>query len=209
MYYYSNASPVFKCNCLNFYFIPGADPGFPMGTNPKGAPTYYYFPCNVFTPVCQSFFSQEERSLYDVTSCLAASSHVPRGVCVSGCMFLLGVSVSGPMFLPGGVSLDRDWNAFLFPNFFRTTAWKWRKLDREVQYIIRRCIHRILEAYWAPLAAFWHLNALLFSTLQFSKWYLTCDIVRQGAITACRRSSTLYSTKVISQQPSLKISYYF
>ena len=115
MYYYSNASPVFKCNCLNFYFIPGADPGFPMGTNPKGAPTYYYFPCNVFTPVCQSFFSQEEGSLYDVTSCLAASSHVSSegGLCLwlhvpSGGLCLWSHVPSRGVSLTETPPLDRD-----------------------------------------------------------------------------------------------------
>ena len=44
---------------------------------------------------CLSFCSQG-RSLYDVTSCLAACSNIPSRI----------VSVSGPMFLPGG-SLPR------------------------------------------------------------------------------------------------------
>ena len=34
---------------------------------------------NVFAPVCQSFCSQGEGSLYNDTSCLAAWSHVPLG----------------------------------------------------------------------------------------------------------------------------------
>ena len=45
---------------------------------------------NVITGVCLSTGG----SLYDVTSCLAASSHVPSGA-----------SVPGPMFLLGGLSL--------------------------------------------------------------------------------------------------------
>ena len=75
---------------------------------------------NVFTRLS---FCSWEGSLYDVTSCLAAWSHVPSGV---------GVSVSGPMFLLGGLRetpgqrpppLPRTlksgqytyyWNAFLF-----------------------------------------------------------------------------------------------
>ena len=44
---------------------------------------------NVFTHVCYSVH-RGRGSLYDVTSCLVAWSHVPSGV-----------SVSGPMFLPG------------------------------------------------------------------------------------------------------------
>ena len=46
---------------------------------------------NVFTGVCLSTGG----SIYDVTSCLAAWSRVPSR----------GVSVPGPMFLPGGWSL--------------------------------------------------------------------------------------------------------
>ena len=42
-----------------------------------------------------SFYSHGGGSLYDVISCLAAWSHVPSG----------GVSVSGQMFLIGGVSV--------------------------------------------------------------------------------------------------------
>ena len=48
---------------------------------------------NVFTPVC--LFTWE--SLYDVTSCLAAWSYVPSK----------GISVSGPMFLVGGLPPER------------------------------------------------------------------------------------------------------
>ena len=83
---------------------------------------------DVFTPVCQSFCSGG--SPCDVTSCLAAWSHVPsRGVSVSGPMLFPGGSLSlvpcsfqgglflwshvpsrgvsfyGPMFLPGGLCL--------------------------------------------------------------------------------------------------------
>ena len=55
---------------------------------------------NVFTHGCPSVHGGG--SLYDVTSCLVAWSHVPSR----------GVSVSGPMFLRGGLCqgepLDRD-----------------------------------------------------------------------------------------------------
>ena len=70
---------------------------------------------NVFSHVSHSV-QRGRGSLYDVTSCLAAWSHVPwgGGVSVSSPMFLgvgslpqvlcsfQGVSVSGTMFLPGG-----------------------------------------------------------------------------------------------------------
>ena len=58
---------------------------------------------NVFTRMCHSVHGGRG-SLYDVTSCLAAWSHVLSGGSVSGPMYFLGVSVSGPIFLPEGVS---------------------------------------------------------------------------------------------------------
>ena len=47
-----------------------------------------------------------EAGLYDVISCLAAWSHVPsRGLCLWSHVPPRGVSVSGSMFLPGGLCL--------------------------------------------------------------------------------------------------------
>ena len=62
---------------------------------------------NVFTPVCQSFCSWGV-SLYDVTSCLTALSHVPSGgsLCLVQCTFWWplwrGVSAKGD-FCEGGL----------------------------------------------------------------------------------------------------------
>ena len=61
----------------------------------------------IFSQACASQSVHRGRgSLYDVTSCLAAWSHVPsgKGVFVPGPMFLLGVSVQEVLCLEGSLS---------------------------------------------------------------------------------------------------------
>ena len=72
---------------------------------PNGKREFFYRPVLgkvMFLLMSAVLFTGRRGSLYDVTSRLAARSHVPsRGVSASGPMFLQGVSVSGPMLLPG------------------------------------------------------------------------------------------------------------